>query len=812
MAVAPAAGKVFLNVVGAFVASSVIVRTILVNVLLGALSKALSNEPRQYIPPINVTVRNTVENRRLCFGSVRCGGVVAFYRASGNSNEFLHFVIVFTGHQISGIKTIWIDKQPIEVADWDAGTGAVTSGPFAGVVSIWKYLGTSAQTVDPTLTAARSEWDSTHRLQGCAYIHIRMLRNDAAFPQGAPQDITAHIDGALCYDPRLDSTNGGSGSHRAADPSTWAFTRNPALHTRWFLTGGSVVNDVASRQIMYGLREDNSRILDAYTIAAANKCEEQLTGAYSTPDGDQQRYACDLEVSTGEPRRDVLEALLATMAGRAISIQGKWRIYAGAYDSPTHTLTDADLYGDTPIEVEDTTSHTERYNAVAAVFRDASNSYSEQTTAFRTNSSYESQDGSERIAVEIDLRGVTDKYRAQRLCEIHLRKSRQMRIIKLRGALNLLKVAPHETFSLSHSRLGWSGSVFRCLEREFEFLEDAGRVTITAQAEAASVYADLLTAEYITPNSIIPIQQAEIPDAPTNLQAIPQSNGILVKWTRSATPSVNYQLEQSTSSSMSSPTIVYDGADNQAYIDQTGTTVFYYRVRAYKSGQYSAYLPSTGGTSGAASGVSTTLTASASTGSLSSSSTSSSQTTGTVTITPAGGSSPYTYAWTWLTGGAGITITSASSASTTFSAATLGNPETRTGVARCTVTDSAAASRTVDVSVSIERTYLFSATASGTNVYKTANSNTITSNPITATPSGGVAPYTYAWSIVFHNDPNSTPTINNPTSQSCTVTTNDSPLAQRTINVSVQCVVTDNTSVTATTNTVSISHTHDNGV
>src|SRR5688572_15474120 len=98
------------------------------------------------------------------------------------------------------------------------------------------------------------------------------------------------------------------------------------------------------------------------------------------------------------------------------------------------------------------------------------------------------------------------------------------------------------------------------------------------------------------------------------------------------------------------------------------------------------------------------------------------------------------------------------------------------------------------------------ATAAGTApTTKVANSTNITSNNITATPSGGSGSYTYAWSIVTHDDPDSTPTINDSTSATCTVTTNDNPALQRSIHVTVRCTVTDAVSggATAQTNTVS---------
>jgi hypothetical protein len=72
-------------------------------------------------------------------------------------------------------------------------------------------------------------------------------------------------------------------------------------------------------------------------------------------------------------------------------------------------------------------------------------------------------------------------------------------------------------------------------------------------------------------------------------------------------------------------------------------------------------------------------------------------TTNSVTVTPSGGTSPYTYAWTKVSGDT-FTVTSPTAAATTFSV-TLGSGGLASAIYRCTVTDDASATYTVDVSV-----------------------------------------------------------------------------------------------------------------
>lgn len=689
-------GTIVANIVGA----------ILINVALGALSKALAKKPKVNEPAINVTIRNTTENRRLVFGTQRCGGSFIYYDVSGTENKYLWYVIAYAGHQVEDIRDVWLDTQRIVDSAIGSGApegGAVTTGAFANKLWIYKHSGTSVQSVDTELNAAISAWTGNHRLRGTAYIIVKMEKDDEIYLHGAPQNVTALIDGALFYDPRLDSTNGGSGSHRLTDPRTWAFSRNPALAWNWFVSGGSVHNDLSTRLIKYGLRESDSRIPSAFVIAAANKCDEQLAGSVAPPSGTQTRYYCDLEVSTGETRREILEAILATMAGTHVVVHGQHRLFAGSYTTAIHTFTEADLYGQ--LEIEDTLDHSRRYNAVAGVFRDKNKGYVEQTTIFRTDAAYETQDGDQQIPIEIDLRGVTDPYQAQRLCEIKLRKSRMMRSVKLVGALNLLKVAQHETISFSHTRYGWQNRIFRCIEREFNFNEDAGRVSLTCEREDAAVYNDLLTADYTTGTSDTDTFQNETPNAPSDLKTSGRQNGILVEWTKPAIvfPGTTFELRMSTVSAMTSPTTVYEGPDLQTLIPRTTTADAFFQARSVRNGEESAWHPETNGVLGKASSVLAALSATVNPGSVSSSTGAANQTTASVTVTATGGTSPYTYAWTWFSGGSSITITSATSASTTFSTTGLAESATRSGVARCTVTDNVSATYTIDVDVQITR-------------------------------------------------------------------------------------------------------------
>jgi hypothetical protein len=162
----------------------------------------------------------------------------------------------------AGTTTITIAAQPDETT-----INYTVSVPLASV-RVQKHLGTSSQAVDTYLNSVvPSQWISTERLLNKCYLVVTLDLERVEFQGGIPQ-ITADISGRKVYDPRKDSTvSGGSGSHRAATPSTWEWSDNAALAVRDYL------------QAEWGFDNDPADIDEAYTIAAANACDARTSAS-----------------------------------------------------------------------------------------------------------------------------------------------------------------------------------------------------------------------------------------------------------------------------------------------------------------------------------------------------------------------------------------------------------------------------------------------------------------------------------------------------------------------------------------------------
>jgi hypothetical protein len=243
-------------------------------------------------------------------------------------------------------------------------------------------------------------------------------------------------------------------------------------------------------------------------------------------------------------------------------------------------------------------------------------------------------------------------------------------------------------------------------------------------------------------------------------------------------------------------TKIWEGNATGKLIAKNDTTIRYYWIHARASdGRYGPVVPTGNGTPGAASFINSIMTLVASPGSATSSGAPTSQTTNSVTVTPAGGTPAYTYAWSWHSGGSGLTIGSASAATTTFSATGLALDETRTGTAQCLVTDSASNTNTVFVSVEISETAsAVTVSESGTPVI-TGTAGSETTPAAVASPSGGLAPYTYAWTFSVGG---ASIVITSPTAASTTFSASGLSSAGETRSGTAVCTVTDSLGQTGT--------------
>lgn len=677
-----------------------------VQVALSLAARALSGRPKGVgARPEEITTEWSAQAGNFIFGQRRVAGIIGDRFTSGDKNRYLHFVVLLARHQVEAIDDVWIDDTRIANSSWNSTTGAVTSGRLAGKVSIWKHLGTDAQTADAQLVAGCPDYDSNYRGRGNAYLHIRCEFDEKVWDSGPPQSIYALVKGQRVYDPRLDSTNGGSGSQRVSQPTTWAYSNNWALCVASYLTGGSLVYDVDSAALMghigYGIESD---LIDwPSVIAAANEADESLSGGAAPPSGAQVRYTCDGAGSTGNQLDDNLDQIRASGAGQVVPVNGRYCVFAAAYETPAVSLNEDDLAGDiafVPIAPRD-----KRYNAVRGTFFSAL-TWQDAEFMPRRDSSYVTADGGREEWRDIELPFTTDEYRAQRLAEIALNQSRNMGTLRFPGSARAMKVSPWQTVNVSIAELGWTNKVFRCIDRTVS--EDGASVELNLRAESSGSYADPATADYTQPDALPSASNpADVLAPPTNLIATSAPSAIVFQWdlpTPYQSGTVFELYEYTASVSFSDAARIATTTNNNYTLPRSDTTQRYYWVRAVRAGAVSEYVPSTNGIAGKAASLAAALGVTLDKSSIPHAfSSSATATSAAATATPTGGTSPYTHAWTRVSGSTDITADSASAASTAFSVTGMTDGATKSAIFRDTVTDNVSATATADVSIEFTR-------------------------------------------------------------------------------------------------------------
>ena len=176
-------------------------------------------------------------NIPVIYGKRQVGITRVFVESSGTNNNYLYVAGVLCEGGDNGIESIdeiYIDDKLVtwsgSLTDGTVRTVSASDTNFykdgASLISAQCFYGLDNQTYSSLLDES-TNWDSNYKLSGLAYVALKFTWNQDAF-NGLP-DVKVTLKGKKIYDPRLDSTKGGSGSHREDTASTWAYSNNSAL-------------------------------------------------------------------------------------------------------------------------------------------------------------------------------------------------------------------------------------------------------------------------------------------------------------------------------------------------------------------------------------------------------------------------------------------------------------------------------------------------------------------------------------------------------------------------------------------------------
>jgi hypothetical protein len=242
---------------------------------------------------------------------------------------------------------------------------------------------------------------------------------------------------------------------------------------------GSFQNNHLAGATVLGLGAPQSIDVSS-VIAAANTCETQTLIIWNADNSTvhENLYSCNGMFDHSSTRGNVLAALCASMAGWVIPPGDQWHVFAGAYVSPTITLTDADFRG--PIKGDFRLSKREIANSIKGTFTPAylpaspaaaislnsvpgiwqSQSFPPyQANGLAHKPNYlNSEDAGQVIWQDVHFEFTTSVWTAQRLAKIALMRLRFQQTLTLQCKLTAFDLEAGDTFGLIHLRWGISSA------------------------------------------------------------------------------------------------------------------------------------------------------------------------------------------------------------------------------------------------------------------------------------------------------------------------------------------------------------------
>lgn len=447
----------------------------LVTTAMGAAINALTPKPSIQAPTAaqtgyNVTTTSPVADHQIVYGKTKVAGVRVFDATTGGSNETLHRVLAFTGHEVDSFYQIYLNDEIVTID----GSGNVTSpSRYNGYVTIKEHLGSPDQLADSTLVAAVPEWTTAHRLRGIAYLYIQLQFNQDVFPNGVPE-VFAVIKGKKVYDPRTDTT---------------AWSDNPALCLRDYITSTT-----------YGLGESADNLDDTLFINAANVCDYYN---YPTLSG-SVRYTLNGSFTTAAAPHDLMQNLLSAMGGLVWYAQGKWRIKAAYWTSTVADFTEDDLRSS--ISVATRHSRRDNFNTINGVWKGEDSNW--QPTDFPpvTNSAFLTADNNQELATDLNLSFTSDVNMARRIANIYLERNRQQLTVMASFGMRAFQVQVGDNIRLTNRRFGWVNKEFEVVSWTFGLVDNNDlQVHMTLREISESVFDDVSDgAVYERDNTTLP--------------------------------------------------------------------------------------------------------------------------------------------------------------------------------------------------------------------------------------------------------------------------------------------------------------------
>ena len=449
-----------------------------VGIALSYLQMALQKQSQETpgIQTETTTEGGTLPQTRLLGYVATAGSVMMPSYSAGESdsieNAYRHTLIDLADHQITSLEAFWCKgkkfdssnltggwldthgKQPTNVPANDRWIETIDGTNYPQLQVRFRDGTQGSGSADPfmvsTFGSHRRPFKSTMYGKGIPYVRTR-LRFDPELYQGPPPFLF-ECKGEPVYNPRLDTSVGGSGTQRWATPSTYVYDDNLLVLAYNVLTGLSL--------------DEGGRWGVGYEQADMPYASWSQAIAYAdTTVGYGKRYRGGYEVRMNNPETggetpwDIVDKLLKGASAQIADCGGEVLVRCGPPGANVFSITDADVLADEPQQqtLHDGISGT--YNSARVSHPHPGKLWEATEAPFYEDSAAVAQDGGPLVA-DISLSAVPFRAQAKKVAKDYVKDNRRFRrhIVVLPWDFNELK--PLDSIGWTSDKHGYTAKKF----------------------------------------------------------------------------------------------------------------------------------------------------------------------------------------------------------------------------------------------------------------------------------------------------------------------------------------------------------------
>ena len=464
--------------------------------VVGYLSRP-SNDRQAANDRLNMSVNATAEGK-FVFGETASGTDVVYQEKIGDDKVL--FIVAAAWHEIESYGKLYFNDEEITLD----GTG-LSTGDWAGAVKVYRNLGELTQ---DALVIPTSAWPPSAKGAGVAHFALLFdLAGDKGQEKlggGIPSRITQVIKGAKVYDPRLDTSIGGSGSHRVDDQSTWTWSANWALIVAHYLLGYR-----QNGKLIYGVGVEAGDIDWQQVADMAAVCDSTVDGA--------DKYEIGGIIPISNDHEAVIKQLESAIDGKVAKIGGKYYIYAPHDDTADvkMVITDDDIIAQSGVNFSPTAGLQSLYNTATGQYVSPAQLFQFVSYPEVVETAALEDDGKARI-VQYDFALLQSEKIAQRVARERIRRSRFTGSMSLAMGPKYIALKPFDVVQVNIKETDNQPELFRVIRivgsvngyAEIELIEEDASIYDVSSALGPSL-------TQLNPNAYNPTQVI----TPINVQA-----------------------------------------------------------------------------------------------------------------------------------------------------------------------------------------------------------------------------------------------------------------------------------------------------